>query len=140
MFLLQRHVIVVFLISFFFQRRLDDSVIYDPQTGRFTFRKRLGQLFRIPRLKRNKKGRPTGVSQLCSMFFTISLYYFGLISFSLNWGPSNYSLDVKSEHLVIRYLPNTPTCNLSYICELNNSTFYRLNVSHFHPYLCTCTC
>lgn len=41
-------------------RRLDGSVIYDPHTGRFTLRRRLGQLFKVPRLKRNDKGRPTG--------------------------------------------------------------------------------
>ncbi|XP_052794922.1 uncharacterized protein LOC128227970 [Mya arenaria] len=41
-------------------RRLDDTIVYDPHTGRFTFRKRLGRLFNVPRLKRNKKGRPTG--------------------------------------------------------------------------------
>ncbi|KAL4230221.1 hypothetical protein ACF0H5_010606 [Mactra antiquata] len=41
-------------------RRLDNTIIYDPRTGRFTFRKRLGQIFKVPRLKRNDKGRPTG--------------------------------------------------------------------------------
>ncbi|XP_053400555.1 uncharacterized protein LOC123558387 [Mercenaria mercenaria] len=41
-------------------RRLDNTVVYDPHTGRFTYRKRLGQIFKVPRLKRNDKGRPLG--------------------------------------------------------------------------------
>lgn len=52
----------VYWNSYFFQRKLDNTVIYDPHTGRFTFRRRIGRLFNMPRLKRNNKGRPTGVS------------------------------------------------------------------------------
>ncbi|KAK3576444.1 hypothetical protein CHS0354_025206 [Potamilus streckersoni] len=41
-------------------RKSDGTIVFDPHTGKVRIRKQIGNLFSIPRLKRNKKGRLIG--------------------------------------------------------------------------------
>ncbi|KAK3576445.1 hypothetical protein CHS0354_025207 [Potamilus streckersoni] len=41
-------------------RKSDETVVFDPHTGKVRIRKQIGNIFNIPRLKRNKNGRLIG--------------------------------------------------------------------------------